>query len=198
MAKNLDLSYSVVRRLCINYIGFETRRGTSVVTDALRAKRRENVLGEKSPWFDWPRKMPEMTAKNGKSIQGYYSRASAGEYVWLRSTYEYIYAKWLDQLGVRWEIEKTSFPLSNGENYRPDFFIYDDSGELKTIVEVKSRYFNKGNREYKFDLFKLEYCGVNCSIITNMDLYTKIGYQKELKEWKSKRISSRDELDQLR
>lgn len=185
IAKSLGLTYSVCRKLCVDYIGIEYRKGLSVVTDVLRKKRSDNVKGEKSPWYDWPNKMPKLLSKSGKSIQGYYTKKD-GSKVWLRSTYEYIIAKWLDKLGAEWKTEERCYVLSNGERYRPDFFVYENN-ELKTIIETKSRYFNKDNREYKFHLFKEEY-GLDCMLVTDITKFTNKTYHQELKEWKLKRL----------
>jgi len=185
IAKNLSVTYSVCRKLCVDYIGIEHRKGLNVVTDLLRKKRSNNVKGEKSPWYDWPHRKPELLAKSGKSIQGYYIKKD-GSKVWLRSTYEYIIAKWLDKLNIEWKIEVKCYKLSNGESYRPDFFIYENN-ILTTIIEVKSRYFNKDNREYKFDLFKQDY-KLNCMIVTDITRYTDKTYHQELKEWKQTRL----------
>lgn len=181
LGKELNLSYSVIRKLCIDYIKMQTRKGKSIVTDELRKKRRHNVLGEKSPWFDWPNRLPGLLQKNGKSIQGLYTKKD-GTKVWLRSTYEYIIAKWLDKINLDWKIEERVYKLSNGENYRPDFFIYENE-ILMSIIEVKSRYFNKNNREYKFHMLKKEF-NVECQLITDITKYTNKTYHQELKEWK--------------
>lgn len=181
LGKELNLTYSVIRKLCNDYIKIQTRKGTSIVTDELRKKRRHNVLGEKSPWFDWPNRLPGLLKKNGKSIQGFYTKKD-GTKVWLRSTYEYIIAKWLDKMNLNWKVEEKVYKLSNGENYRPDFFIYENEN-LISIIEVKSRYFNKDNREYKFHMLKKEY-NVECQLITDITKFTNKTYHQELKEWK--------------
>lgn len=184
LSKALDLPLSPFKTI-VRYIGFETRKGQSIVTDKLRETRRNNVLGENSPWFDWPNKKPGMLANSKRCIQGYYEKKN-GKKVWLRSTYEYVMAKWLDKMGVEWEVEQQAFVLSNGERYRPDFFIYEN-GNLKSVIETKSRYFNKDNREYKFHLFKEEF-NIECSLVTDILLFTDKTYAQELKEWKDRRL----------
>ena len=185
LASHLGLTYSVCRKLCIDYIGIDHRKGMNVVTDVLRKKRSDNVRGKNSPWYDWPHRMPQLSAKNGKTIQGYYTKKD-GNKVWLRSTYEYIIAKWLDKLNADWKTEEKCYILSNGERYRPDFFVYENN-ELKTIIETKSRYFNKDNREYKFHMFKEEY-GLDCMLVTDITKFTNKTYHQELKEWKQQRL----------
>ena len=190
LARELGTTVTVLRRICNEYIGFVGRTGQNVVTDKLRETRRQNVLGEKSPWYDWPKRKPEMAAKTGRSIQGWFTKRD-GTSVWLRSTYEYVFAKWLDKIGADWRMEERVFTLSTGERYRPDFFIYRN-GVLACIVEVKSRYFNRDNREYKFHLFKQEY-GIECMLITDITRFIDLNltYHQELRAWKQQRSLAR-------
>lgn len=188
LAKETGLPYNFIRSKIIQSDIVKERTGCDVVTGKLREKRRENASNEKSNWYDWPRRKPFMLEKTGRSIQGFYQGR------WLRSTYEYIYAKWLNKMNVKWSVEDRCFELSNGERYRPDFFVYDSFDNLICIVEVKSRYFNKDNREYKFDLFKEEYPNIQCFIVTDINRYIdkKSNYHKELKEWKKIKKSSEE------
>lgn len=73
------------------------------------------------------------------------NRGYAGFYKghYLRSSYEYAYAKYLDYHSIPWSYEDEVFDLGY-KKYKPDFFFYDSKGELIKIVEVKSR-----NREAK-------------------------------------------------
>ena len=177
----------------IDYWHVDVRTGYRAITSKLKEQRVVNATGNKSNWYDWTNRKPWMQEKTTRSIQGYYKKKS-GEYVWLRSTYEYIYAKWLDDRNIDWRIEVQSFKLSSGENYRPDFFIYQN-GDLESIVEIKSNYYNE-ETTYKYNMFKEEYPHVNSSIIFNIDIFTKLGYHKEIKEWKAKRLS-KVELEKL-
>ena len=43
ISKELGISYSIMRVLCNKHIGFETRKGYSVVTDKLKKVRSENA-----------------------------------------------------------------------------------------------------------------------------------------------------------
>lgn len=183
IAKELGVSYSVMRVLCNKHIGFETRKGYNVVTEKLKEVRSKNAKIN-NPFIDWPKKRPRLLEKNAKSIQGFYTKKD-GTKVWLRSTYEYIIAKWLDKINVDWKVEVKSYKLKSGENYRPDFFIYKDD-KLQSIIEVKSRYFNKENREYKFHMLKEEY-EIDCLLITDITKFTNKTYHQELKEWKELR-----------
>ncbi|MBY0145648.1 restriction endonuclease [Neobacillus niacini] len=68
------------------------------------------------------------------------NRGYAGFYkgFYLRSSYEYAYAKFLDFNSIPWRYEEKTFDLGY-KMYKPDFFIYNSTNELEKIVEVKSR-----------------------------------------------------------
>jgi hypothetical protein len=195
IAANLGISYTNCRNLLQKYLRLETRKGINVVTDVLKKIRSENATGEKSNWFDWANRKPWMQEKTTRSIQGYY-KSKNGEYVWLRSTYEYIYAKWLDDRNISWKTEVESYSLKNGERYRPDFFLYSDLNTLQAIVEIKSNYYNE-NRAYKYFMFKEEYPNIHSSIIFDINVFTKKGYHQEIKQWKQERLS-REKLKKLK
>lgn len=67
------------------------------------------------------------------------NRGYSGFYrgVFLRSSYEYAYVKYLDFHNINWKYEEKQFSLTK-QTYKPDFFIYSN-GELKKIVEIKSQ-----------------------------------------------------------
>jgi hypothetical protein len=74
-----------------------------------------------------------------------------------RSSWEKIFAEWLDKNNVFWEYELLSYPLSNGTTYRPDFFTED------FIYEIKG-YKHKISMD-KFFLFKKEYPFIKIELI---------------------------------
>lgn len=73
------------------------------------------------------------------------NRGYAGYYkgFYLRSSYEYAYAIYLDYHKVNWTYEAKTFDIGY-KIYKPDFFIFDQNGSLLKVVEIKSR-----NREAK-------------------------------------------------
>jgi len=71
--------------------------------------------------------------------------------IWLRSTYEVAYAKWLDSNNIEWLYEIKAFKLSNGRTYRPDFYLIKES----KFVDTKG-YLTLKSKE-KIELFKKEY-----------------------------------------
>lgn len=181
IARALGLTYTVTRVLLKKYFKFDMRTGTSVVTDKLREFRAKRVSGNMGPWYDWPAKG---TIHNSKGIQGYFLNKN-GEYIWLRSCWEYIYAKWLDNNNIDWKFEVHSYSLSNGERYLPDFFIYENN-QLEHVVEIKG--FNK-TKIHKLTMFENEY-NIKVVIIEDIKPYCN-DYGKELELWKTIRLSEK-------
>ena len=90
-------------------------------------------------------------------------RGYAGFYkgYYLKSSYEYAYAKYLDFIGAKWKYEEHHYNL-RGKGYTPDFFIYNQKNELLHIVEIKSNkeeYLEKAR--IKIKLLK-EIYGIDC------------------------------------
>ncbi len=68
-----------------------------------------------------------------RGYSGYYKEH------FLRSSYEFAYAKYLDFYSFYWDYEVEIYEFNN-KKYKPDFFIYDSNKHLTKIVEVKSNY----------------------------------------------------------
>lgn len=68
------------------------------------------------------------------------NRGYAGYYknFYLRSSYEYAYAKYLDFYSIAWDYERQIFNIES-KLYKPDFFILNPDNTIKKIVEIKSR-----------------------------------------------------------
>ena len=191
IAKNLGINYSPLR-VIFNKHNVQIRQGRNVVTDKLREKRKENALNwEDNPFREWTTKYPELALKNGRGLQGYYKRKN-GEYVWLRSTYEYIFAKWLDKINADWVVEFKRYKLENGETYLPDFFIFEDN-KLAKIVEIKGDFYQ--NQKHKPELLN-EQLDVPVILITDITRFTDKTYGKEQKQWRQVRLN-REQLEEL-
>lgn len=185
LGREIGLSYSKIRRLLNNFLKIKTRKGYNVVTEKVKKFRSERVKGNKSPFFDWPNQTNKFK-NNSRGIQGYFLSKN-NEYVWLRSTWEYIYAKWLDKNNINWKFEEKSYKLLNGESYRPDFFIYDKNNNFKNIVEIKG-YFK--DREYKVKMLKEELF-IDVIVIDNINDYCE-NYNKELYLWKKEKLLKKE------
>ena len=187
IARALGLTYTRIRTL-FRYLKLEHRKGRDIVTEQVKQFRSERVKGDKSPWKDWPEKYPEMQKSNSKGIQGYYKKRD-GSLVYLRSSWEYIFAKWLDKNNIDWKYEWKQYNLSNGENYRPDFFIFKNN-ELKMIVEIKGYY---KNRTHKVDILREDLQGeIKVIRISNINNYTVFSENKEKNEWKKVRLLEKE------
>ena len=77
---------------------------------------------------------------NGRTYCGHYR----GYY--LKSTLEYIYARYLDYIGTSWDYEVQTFELSTGGSYKPDFYLLDE----RRYVEIK------GGFNYETDLPRIQ------------------------------------------
>jgi AraC-like DNA-binding protein len=174
LAKEFNLSYTKMRSI-FDIFNINIRKGLNVVTPKLRDFRSDRVKGFKNPWSN------EDCRKNihSNGIQGYYTNKQGNKF-WLRSCWEYIYAKWLDENDIFYSYELKQYILSDGTSYRPDFFILDDKGNIKEIVEIKGYIKDKS---YKVNLLEKEY-NINIKIIENINNYCK-NYEKELKKWKT-------------
>lgn len=180
LARELELTYTKTRRLLEYSMGIQIRKGTNVVTEHLRKVRSKNAK-EAGGWRN--RRTKNKNTERG--VQGYYYNRSRKKHVWLRSTYEFILAKWLDANQVDWDVECQQW-MFGSESYRPDFFIYENSRLVK-IIEVKG-YFK--NRLWKFNELKnipqmqtVEFCLID-DITPFLDNTT---YLRELKWWKQNR-----------
>lgn len=56
---------------------------------------------------------------------------------YLRSSYEYVYCKILEQKQLNYKVEEIKYDIE-GVSYIPDFHIYDNENKLIEIVEIKS------------------------------------------------------------
>lgn len=123
------------------------------------------------------------------------NRGYSGFYkdVFLRSSYEYAYAKFLDFHRIKWRYEEKTYIL-DGEAYKPDFFIYQD-GKLLKIVEIKSMIEEEKEKGLK-KVGKLEkQIGVKCELISYEELkkfYKKMPFtlHSVIEEWKKSDLTT--------
>jgi hypothetical protein len=174
IAASIGITYTVCRSLINNWAKIPTRKGYKIILESTKQFRSDRVKKEKNPWYDWTN---TNIVKNSRGIQGYY-RKKDNRFVWLRSTWEYIYAKWLDKNNIEWEYEGKQYKFRNGESYRPDFWIESELGNY--IVEIKG-YFK--NRLYKIDMLRNEYPTVKIVVLDDITCYSE-NYNRDLKLWK--------------
>lgn len=182
IAKKLNVGYSPIRTI-FGILGIEINKGQDVCYDKTRELRSNNLKNAYKNRTGWFTNLERRTSLNSRGVQGYYYNKVRAKYVWLRSTYEYIYAKWLDEKGIDWDIEQSTYKLSDGY-YRPDFFIYENS-KLVRVVEVKG-YWDRNSKRRAEELS--DQIGVDVVVLYDISSYSKSAYLKELKEWKIERL----------
>ena len=135
--------------------------------------------------------------KGGRGYCGYHT-THFGRKVYLRSLQEYIYAKYLDTLGVYYLTENIIYEI-DGQNYKPDFFVYDGQfDKLIKIVEIK--YTNKEKSDYQVifsDYFKK--VGIDYQVLSRYDIkqLIRIGAitKGEIKKWKNNFVKNYSKFD---
>lgn len=115
-------------------------------------KNRKSYKGKNNPMYGKP-------APKGSGIgKGQYYKN-----IWLRSSYEVRYAKYLDRNNIKWEYEFRRFDLGN-TTYTPDFYL----PEMNKYIEVKG-WWRKIAKD-KYELFKKLYPKIKIKIITRKEL----------------------------
>jgi hypothetical protein len=182
-----NVSYTRLRTI-FSYLGIERRIGHDCVTDGLKKARSERAK-KNNPWTNWTERYKDKDMVNKHHLGGWYFNQSKKKFVWLRSSWEFGYSKWLDENSFDWDVECRSYLLSDGRYYRPDFFIFENNALLK-IVEIKSTWANGSkDRIDKFEKFKLEYPEINSELITE-ELFSLINCSQKniINMWKKRRI----------
>lgn len=196
LSKQLDnVSYTRLRTI-FSELGITKRDGNSCVTETLKTIRSKNAQKSTNPWRDWSGKSRNKDGHHKHHLCGWYFNRSKSKYVWLRSSWEYAYAKWLDDQSIAWDVECRSYLLSDGRYYRPDFFIYQNNA-LKKIVEIKAKWYNGSlERIEKFEQFKKEYSDIEAELFTSVELQSLgIDLQSSLKAWKKERVLEKKDYE---
>jgi len=68
--------------------------------------------------------------------------------IWMRSSWEVLYAQYLDENNIKWQYEPKTFDLGN-ITYTPDFYL----PKFNKYIEIKG--FWRGQTKHKFVLFNL-------------------------------------------
>ncbi len=183
IAREIGYSYTETRNI-LKVFNIPMRHGYNVVTKNMSDFRRNKAKNEYSKRIGWFSNFDRKQHHTQRGVSGYYYNKSKDKYVWLRSTWEYIYAKFLDKLGLEWDVEVSRFQVLD-KTYQPDFFIYND-GKLERIVEIKGYWKDK---VWKFDELK-KTLNVDFVIINDISKYLEENktYHSLLEEWKNKRI----------
>ncbi|GGA68236.1 restriction endonuclease [Ornithinibacillus halotolerans] len=117
------------------------------------------------------------------------NRGYAGYYKehYLRSSYEYAYARYLDFKKISWSYESEVYDIGY-KLYKPDFFLYDENGNLTKIVEVKSRNRNeKAKALNALEIISKRY-NIDCELVSYeelLEIYKKLPFSltATINEW---------------
>jgi len=133
----------------------DSQKGIPRPSTTLYNKNRPKVFG----WNhteDSKKKISEKVSGNKNGMYGKipkFSKYSLYEnnniIIKMRSTWEVIYAKYLDSLGFTWEYEKHTFILNDNNTYTPDFYCNNIFYEVKGYLHPHSK--------IKMDLFIEQY-----------------------------------------
>lgn len=178
---NLNITYTSLRNLLIFLPDIELH-SDRIATEGLKKQRRENSkrqYKEKKGFFTPGVQESIKHKSDARGVQGYYWNESKQKYVWLRSSWEYSYARWLNKQHINWDVEVKGFRLSDGHLYRPDFFIFDENDNLLKIIEIKG-YWKRD--EYKPKLLNEELKEIDIIIIDDIRPYQE---KNDLRTWKN-------------
>lgn len=135
--------------------------------------------------------------KGGRGYCGHYT-TSFGKRLYLRSTQEFVYAKYLDSIGKYYLTENIVYSI-DGKNYKPDFFVYAGKFDrLEKIVEVKYTVSEKSEYQKAYAGFFGE-LGIGYEVLSRGDIKglirSGIVTKDEIKTWKDVFISQYEKLD---
>lgn len=94
---------------------------------------------------------------------GWMGKGSYYKNIWMRSTWEVAYAKYLDKNSITWKYEPECFYLIENRSYRPDFLINND-----TYVEIKG--WMTETAQKKINEFQKQYPSKTLIVLRKKDL----------------------------
>jgi hypothetical protein len=121
-------------------------------------KHQYKIKPESNPSFGRKGKFSPCFGKTPKHGKGSYYKN-----IWMRSSWEAAYAKYLTKNHIKWQYESKTFDLGN-MTYTPDFYL----PETDTYVEIKGWWRDKA--KIKFELFKSIYYKKKIRILFQKDL----------------------------
>ena len=121
-------------------------------TDSAKEKIRNTHSGINNPMFGKP-------SPKGAGI----AKKSKYKNILFRSSYEVLFAKWLDNNNIKWQYESKTFNLGDS-TYTPDFYLI----EFNLYIEVKGYWREIAKR--KFKLFEQKFSGERIKIVDKFEL----------------------------
>jgi len=159
IAKEFDCSASTIHN---NLLKYSIRRRTTA--EALKGKIRPDI-SKRMKGRKRPDASERMRKNNPIFKRGYICKGNGAYYknIWMRSTWEIKFARFLDLSGYKWFYEPKRFNLKN-TTYTPDFYIpiWD------LYIEIKG--YKWKSWEKKFNLFKRLYPKVRIKVFSKKKL----------------------------
>jgi hypothetical protein len=183
IARELGITYSDARKL-FSLAKIEIRKGRSITTDSVKQFRKNKAKYENTNNIGFNSDLIKRKTLDSikRGVQGYYFNKSKNKQVWLRSTYEWIFAKWLDKTNHIWDTECRLYHIDS-RKYRPDFFIFDNENQLIKIIEIKGYWDNNSDKASLLNDLLSSVEVITISDITKFIENNKT-YNSELAEWK--------------
>lgn len=138
--KGMKFSAQHIMNLSVAHKGKPGRKLSEAEKLALSKLKKGVPLSEEhkhklSLWVRSEEMRQKISATNVALMRGGYKKYTGVDYkgTRMRSSWEVIVAKWLDNKNITWEYEPVVFKLPNGRHYIPDFRLSD----LNCFLEVK-------------------------------------------------------------
>lgn len=96
--------------------------------------------------------------------KAHHGKGSYYKNIWMRSSYEIAYAKYLDKGNIKWDYEPKAFDLGE-TTYRPDFYL----PKTNEYIEIKGYW--RDDAKLKFKLFKKIYNNIKIKILNKESLH---------------------------
>lgn len=120
---------------------------------------------------------------------------------YLRSSYEYVYCRILEEQGISYKVEEKVYDLGY-RKYIPDFTLYNSKGEIFKLVEIKSSRAAELKRAKEAQAKMMKLFNLECDIFQYKDLRNQcinlnLGFSELVKHWKSNSIGRNIMVNEL-
>lgn len=141
---------------CGNKMSFYAKQCQKCYLKTMKGKTNPNYNNHKLKGRANPNFGKSCQSKNNNYLGGYY------QHIWMRSSWEIKFAKWLSKHEIEWIYEPKEFDLNN-TTYTPDFYL----PKKDIYIEIKGYWRDDARKKYK--LFKKLYPKIILKIITDIN-----------------------------
>jgi len=147
-----DKKISIASGIYGNHICRSCARKKLKHSEEYKSRLHIKMSGEGNPMFGRP------SPKGSGNGRGDYYRE-----IWMRSSYEIAYAKWLDKQDLKWQYEPKRFNLGD-TTYCPDFYL----PKLNKYIEIKGYFSDFAKKKIK--QFRKKYPAIKLEILFQKEL----------------------------